>query len=172
MLIAFLTHAISVSVVMEATINDDMQAFYWHPWVVQNQFSPLTKLGNEAFSRSDEGEEIEEVFSECGQQWVTQQANEVLLSSVDTIGIHQHDSEVFLLPWDHNEVDKSGCDSLENANRLLECNPLALWDPNEFREVLLDQEIAEGELGVAEIENSKWVSQLLKSFCKLVGFPF
>ena len=35
----------------------------------------------------------------------------------------------------------------------------------------MDQEIAKGELGVVETENSKWVSQLLKSFCKLVGFP-
>ena len=104
-----------------------MTCSYQHPWVVQNRFSPLTKLGNDVFFGSDEGEEIEEVFSECGQQWVTQQANEVLPSSVDTVGIHQHDSEVFLLLWDHNGVDKSGCDSLENANRLLECDPLALW---------------------------------------------
>ena len=115
-----------------------MQVFYWHPGVVQNRFSPLTKLGNEVFSGSDEGGEIEEVFSECGQHWVTQQADEVLSSSVDTVGIHQHDWEVFLLPWDHNGVDKNGCDSLENANRFLECDPLALWDPNEFREVLLE----------------------------------
>ena len=35
----------------------------------------------------------------------------------------------------------------------------------------MDQEIAKGELGVVETENSKWVSQLLKSFYKLVGFP-
>ena len=104
-----------------------MTCSYQHPWVVQNRFSPLTKLGNDVFFGSDEAEEIEEVFSECGQQWVTQQANEVLPSSVDTVGIHQHDSEVFLLLWDHNGVDKSGCDSLENANRLLECDPLALW---------------------------------------------
>ena len=84
------------------------------------------------------GEKLRRFFSECGQQWVTQQADEVLLSSVDTVGIHQRDLEVFLLPWDHNGVDKSGCDSLENANRFLECDPLALWDPNEFREVLLE----------------------------------
>ena len=90
------------------------------------------------FSGSDEGGEIEEVFSECGQHWVTQQVDEVLSSSVDTVGIHQHDWEVFLLPWDHNGVDKNGRDSLENANRFLECDPLALWDPNEFREVLLE----------------------------------
>lgn len=52
----------------------------------------------------------------------------------------------------------------------LECAPLSCWDPNDSSELLLAQEISEVELGVVEIENSKWVSQLLKSFCKLVGF--
>ena len=80
-------------------------------------------------------------------------------------------SELFLLSWIHSGADNSGCGSLENENRILECAPLSLWDPKDSSELLLAQEIAKGELGVAETENSKWVSQLLKSFCKCVGFP-
>ena len=67
----------------------------------------------------------------------------------------------------HSGADSSGWGSLENENRILECPPLSLWDPNDSSELLLAQEIAEGELGAAETKSSKWVSKLLKSFCKL-----
>lgn len=43
----------------------------------------------------------------------------------------------------------------------------SLLDPNDSSELLLGQEITEGELRAAERENLKWVSQLLRSFCKL-----
>ena len=48
-------------------------------------------------SRSEEGEDLEKVFSECGQQWVTQQADEVLPSSRDIVGLQQLDPKLFLL---------------------------------------------------------------------------
>ena len=57
---------------------------------------------------------------------------------------------------------------MENENRILECPPLSLWDPNDSSELLLAQEIAEGELGAAETKSSKWVSKLLRVF---VNFP-
>ena len=33
------------------------------------------------------------------------------------------------------------------------------------------QEVEEGELLGSEVINSKWVVSLMKSFCKIVGFP-
>ena len=120
-------------------------------------------------SGSKEGEGFDEVFSECGQQWVTQQVDEVLLSSLDTVGLHQHDMEVFLFAWYHNAVDNSGC--FGKCESSLECDPLALWDPNEFRELLMDQEIAEGELGVAETK-FKMGFLVIEEFLSISGFPY
>ena len=50
-------------------------------------------------------------------------------------------------------------------------NPLTRWDPNTLGEVVLVQDDA-GGAQVAKIEpNSSWVSQLMKDFCNMVGFP-
>ena len=45
------------------------------------------------------------------------------------------------------------------------------WDPNTLGEVVLVQDDI-GGAQVAKIEpNSSWVSQLMKDFCNMVGFP-
>ena len=49
--------------------------------------------------------------------------------------------------------------SHNDSGLLLECNPLTRWDPNTFGEVVETE------------PNSSWVSQLLKDFCNMVGFP-
>ena len=56
-------------------------------------------------------------------------------------------------------------------NCFLECNPLSQWDPNTLSELVMVQDDA-GGARVAEAEpNSSWVSQLIKDFCNMVGFP-
>ena len=50
----------------------------------------------------------------------------------------------------------------ENNNSPLECVPLACWVPTVAEE---------GEIVASKVEHSKWVSTMMKSFCKMVGFP-
>ena len=69
------------------------------------------------------------------------------------------------------QADICGGGSGVKDNCLLECNPLTRWDPNTLGEVVMVQDDA-GGAQVAEIEpNSSWVSQLIKDFCNMVGFP-
>ena len=49
--------------------------------------------------------------------------------------------------------------SHNDSGLLWECNPLTRWDPNTFGEVVETE------------PNSSWVSQLMKDFCNMVGFP-
>ena len=53
----------------------------------------------------------------------------------------------------------------------MECSPLSKWDPNERKELEVIQEVDEGEVQGSEVKNSIWVSSLMKSFCRIVGFP-
>ena len=55
---------------------------------------------------------------------------------MDIVGLHHHDPELFFLPWVNSGADNSEGGRLENENRILECAPLALWDPDESRELL------------------------------------
>ena len=50
----------------------------------------------------------------------------------------------------------------ENDSSPLECVPLAYWVPRVAEE---------GEIVASKVEHSKWVSTMMKSFCKMVGFP-
>uniref|UniRef100_A0A7N2R375 Uncharacterized protein n=1 Tax=Quercus lobata TaxID=97700 RepID=A0A7N2R375_QUELO len=71
----------------------------------------------------------------------------------------------------HYGADNYGGGSGVKDNCLLECNPLTRWDPNTLGEVVLVQDDA-GGAQVAETEPiSSWVSQLMKDFCNMVGFP-
>ena len=66
---------------------------------------------------------------------------------------------------DHN------CGSAEKAFCVLECDPLSRWEPNDFSELVLAQDSAEGTQGSDSRPPSNWVSQLMKNFCNMVGFP-
>ena len=59
----------------------------------------------------------------------------------------------------------------EEESGLLKCSPLSKWDPNEQKELEVIQEVDEGEVRGSEMKNSKWVCNLMKSFCRIVGFP-
>ena len=54
----------------------------------------------------------------------------------------------------------------------MECSPLSRWDPFEQRELEVTQAVDEGEFLGVEEKNLKWVVNLMKRFCKIVGFFF
>ena len=59
----------------------------------------------------------------------------------------------------------------EEESGLLECSPLSKWDPYEQKELDVIQEVDEGEFRGSKVKNSKWVCSLMKSFCRIMGFP-
>ena len=54
---------------------------------------------------------------------------------------------------------------------MLECDPLSWWESNDLRELVLVQDSTEGTQVLESRPPSNWVSQLMKNFCNLVGFP-
>ena len=72
---------------------------------------------------------------------------------------------------EHGEVNPSAFSQGEEESGLLECSPLSKWDPKEHKELEVIQEVDEGEVRGSEAKNLKWVCSLMKSFCKIVGFP-
>ncbi|KAK9991935.1 hypothetical protein SO802_026920 [Lithocarpus litseifolius] len=68
-------------------------------------------------------------------------------------------------------VDDSGCGSGGKDICVLECEPLSQWEPKDLSEGLLGQDSVEGTQGTESGPPSNWVSQLMKIFCKMVGFP-
>ena len=90
---------------------------------------------------------------------------------MDSVREFQTDSGLHLLPWETNGVDDSGCGSGEKDNCVLECEPLSRWEPNDLSESLLVRDFVEGTQVTESGPPSYWVSQLMKIFCKMVGFP-
>ena len=87
--------------------------------------------------------------------------------SVTSVGISHNDSGLIFLQWDNSGADNCG----GKDNCLLECNPLTRWNPNTLGEVVLVQDDAGGAQVAKTKPNSSWVSQLMKDFCNMVGFP-
>ena len=83
----------------------------------------------------------------------------------------QDGSECFMLQWKHSEVNPSGSSQGEEKSGFLECSPLSKWDPKEHKELEVIQEVDEEEAQGSEVKNSKWVCNLMKIFCRIVGFP-
>ena len=54
---------------------------------------------------------------------------------------------------------------------MLECDPLSRWEPNDLSELVLVQDSSEGIQVMESGSQSNWVSQLMKKFCNMVGFP-
>ena len=59
----------------------------------------------------------------------------------------------------------------ENINSPLEFVPLSCWVPRVAEDLVLSTVVEKGEIVASKVEHSKWVSTMLKSFCKMVGFP-
>ena len=83
----------------------------------------------------------------------------------------QDGSECFMLQWKHREVNPSCSFQGEDESGFLECSPISKWDPMEHKELEVIQEVDEEEARGSEVKNSKWVCSLMKSFCRIVGFP-
>nr|POE45389.1 hypothetical protein CFP56_75454 [Quercus suber]POE52958.1 hypothetical protein CFP56_36134 [Quercus suber] len=79
--------------------------------------------------------------------------------------------ELFLLPWAQSDFDTSKflCGVKENVT--LDCASFSCWDPKDDSEIMLAEEVEEGELGEAELVPSKGRSLMMKVFSELVGFP-
>ena len=59
----------------------------------------------------------------------------------------------------------------ENNYSPLECAPLSCWVPRVAEDLVLSTVDEEVEFDASKVEHSKWVSTMLKSFYKMVGFP-
>ena len=59
----------------------------------------------------------------------------------------------------------------ENNYSPLECVPLSCWIPRVAEDLVLSTVDEEDEFDASKVEHSKWVSTMMKSFCKMVGFP-
>ena len=93
------------------------------------------------------------------------------LSNLDGVELLKGDFEFPLLQWKHSEPNTCGPSYRETGSDLLECSPLSRWDPFEQRDLEVTQVVDEGEFLGLKVKNSKWVVNLLKSFCKIVVFP-
>ena len=48
---------------------------------------------------------------------------------------------------------------------------MSRWEPNDLKELVLVQDSTEGTQVMESGSPSNWVSQLMKIFCNMVGFP-
>ena len=79
-------------------------------------------------------------------------------------------SGLHFLPRETSGVDDSGCGGGEKDICVLECETLSRWEPKDLCKGLLVQDSVEGTQGTESGPPSNWVSQLMKNFCKMVGF--
>ena len=125
--------------------------------MVSNQFSPLNHLGREG---DPWFEEVEEVFSEVQSlsdiEGCDSQTGMSASVATNADGLRICESEGL------SGADTRVLGNGENNNSPLECVPLACWVPTVAEE---------GEIVASKVEHSKWVSTMMKSFCKMVGFP-
>ena len=112
------------------------------------QFSPLNLVGREGDPWS---EEVEDVFTE-------------LLSISDK---EECDSQMDMTASVAAYANGIG----ENNYSPLECVPLSCWIPRVAEDLVLSTVDEEDEFDASKVEHSKWVSTMMKSFCKMVGFP-
>ena len=80
-------------------------------------------------------------------------------------------SELLFLPWEQSRVDTSASISGEKQCCPLECVPLSRWDPRAIKDKVLTMVDEEGEFEESKVDQSKWASTMMNSFCKMVGFP-
>ena len=90
---------------------------------------------------------------------------------MNSVGELQTVSGLHFLPRETSGVDDSGCGGGEKDICVLECETLSRWEPKDLCKGLLVQDSVEGTQGTESGPPSNWVSQLMKNFCKMVGFP-
>nr|POE97488.1 hypothetical protein CFP56_05481 [Quercus suber] len=136
-----------------------------------NSFSPLSVLGSGEDLCFGERDDFMVVSGEKGGDWSSPNAEPVVPSQVGGVEVLQDGHEHLLSQWKHSVVSPSGLFHGEDENGFLECSPLSKWDPNGHKELGVIQEGDEGEFRGSAEENSKWVCNLMKIFCRIVGFP-
>ena len=146
--------------------------FHCPQWMVFNQVSPLKILGREGDFWS---EEVEEVFMEVPSISVNEGCDsQTGLSTLEvafTHGMQICEFELQSLPWGSRGVDTKVSGKGENISSSLECVPLSCWVSRVAEDLVLSTVAEEGEIVASKGEHSTWVSTILKSFCKMVGFP-
>nr|POE72567.1 hypothetical protein CFP56_62072 [Quercus suber] len=149
-----------------------------HPnWEVERQIGDDSR--NMDSNSPGEGdpwsEEVEEVFMEvprvsdiegCDSQ-TGMTGSEVAYAD----GMQNCESELLFLPWAQSGVDTTYSGNGENNCGPLECALLSCWVPKVVKDMVLSTAAEEGELDASKVEHSKWVSTMMNSFCKMVGFP-
>ena len=115
---------------------------------LSSRFSPLNFVGREGDPWS---EEVEDVFTE-------------ILSLSDK---EECDSQTGMTASVAVYADGIG----ENNCSPLECAPLSCWVPRVAEDLVLSTADEVSEFDASKVEHSKWVSTMMKSFCKMVGFP-
>ena len=125
--------------------------------MVSNQFSPLNHLGREGYPWFEEVEEVfREVQSLSDIEGCDSQTGMTASVVAYADGLHICESEG--LSGANTRVLGNG----ENNSSPLECVLLSCWVPRVAEE---------GEIVASKVEHSKWVSTMMKSFYKMVGFP-
>ena len=138
------------------TISISGNPLHRQQWMVSNQFSPLNHLGKEGDPWS---EEVEEVFSEVQSLSDTEGCDSQTSMSMSVVA--NADSLRIFESEGLSGADTKVLGNGENDSSPLECVPLAYWVPRVAEE---------GEIVTSKVEHSKWVSTMMKSFCKMVGF--
>ena len=77
----------------------------------------------------------------------------------------------FYFPWGQSGVDTRDSGNGKNNSGPLECAPLSCWVPRVGEDMVLSTVAEEGELDATKVEHSRWVSTMMNSFYKMVGFP-
>ena len=95
----------------------------------------------------------------------------LVLEVVYADGMKLREYELLFLPWGKSGVDTKYFGNREKNSGPLECVPLPCWVPRVAKDMVLNIVAEEGELDVTKVEHSKWVSTMMNSFCKMVGFP-
>nr|XP_023927128.1 uncharacterized protein LOC112038539 [Quercus suber] len=133
--------------------------------MVHNRFSPLSDLGigveDEFVVRDDLVED----------QWCHHHAHRTRQRSVVSVGDFQSVSGLHLSPWESSVGSDHSGGSGEKDFCVLECDPLSRWETNDLRELVLVQDSTERTQVMESGSQSNWVSQLMKNFCNMVGFP-
>nr|POE70252.1 hypothetical protein CFP56_36516 [Quercus suber] len=129
-------------------------------WADSNRFSILANSGREGDPWSVE--EVGDVFSESQTEVYDGGAPHTGKEFVD--GSLSGGSELLLLPREQSGAFSSLFGSGVHESGPLECVSLSWWDPKVAKDLVLNR-------GEDEGAQSKWVSNMMCSFCKMVGFP-
>ena len=134
-------------------------------WEDSNRFSLLSNLDREgdAWSEEEEKDVFTESHPEVNDRGVSQTGS--LSSGTEHVdGLHFGGSKLLLLPWEQSKAVHSVSRGGKQVSGPMECVPLSRWDPKAVKDKVLTMVDEEGE-------QSLWISTLMRSFCKLVGFP-